>query len=824
MTSVLRSSVACVHCGLPSPPPARPDVPAFCCNGCRGAYELIRGWGLEDYYAIRDDSGASPATEKDSRFDDLDHPSLLGASAPVLVHDSDGNELLRSRLCISGLHCAACLWLLERAPERVDGWLSSRVRMHERTIEITYDPATVPLSKIGSLLQKLGYEVSPLGKDSGHSEAATLESRQLLVDIAIAGFCAANAMWLAIALYAGAFTGIEAEHANAFRIAGVVLGCIAVLFPGRTFFRGALASIRTRTPHMDLPVAIGLAAGLGGSLYGLLDANREIYFDSIAALVFFLLVGRWLQMRQQRRAGDEVAGLIQLAPAVATLRKSDGTTERVTCDTLSIGDTVLVAPGESVPVDGVVVDGKSSIDRSLLTGESVPVEVVVGSLVEAGTDNLQSPLEITATLVGSQTRLSQLTSAVADAAASRTPIVQLANRIGGWFVAIVLVLAIATWVYWWNRDPSSVVGHVVALLIVACPCALALATPLAIAASIGRLASRKVLVRSGECLERIVGKGTIFFDKTGTLTTGRMKVIHWHGDPEWLAIAASAQTYVRHPIAAALIEYAKDCDVDPAEHSDWTINVLPGIGIEAQGTPMGTIQIGNANVVSDAIDEPWNEIASRIRKEGGSPIFVTANNSIRAVFGTADAIRDESRAVVKHFQDLGWKVGILSGDHRATVAEVAAKLGVDAERARGEMMPDEKLDAIRKASLDGIVMMVGDGLNDAAALAAADVGVAIRGGVNASLAAAPIIIGDGRLGGLVTLVSMAGTTRRVILRNLALSISYNVVAVALAMNGMITPLIAAILMPISSLTVILATIAGVRLPEDLSSSNSKPTR
>ncbi len=265
----------------------------------------------------------------------------------------------------------------------------------------------------------------------------------MLIDVAVAGFCAANAMWIAIALYAGELTGIAIGHAQLLRFAGVGLGLAAVIFPGRVFFRSAMASIATRTPHMDLPVAVGLFAGVAASLYALFDPSRDVYFDSIACLVFFLLTGRWLQMRQQRRAGEAVAELVRMSPAVATRLDADGATARVSVDDLMLGDLVLVQPSESVPVDGVVIDGESMVDRSLLTGESCPVDVGIGSEVEAGTDNMQSVLTIRVTATGEETRLASIRRAVSDAAETRTPVVQLANRIGAWFVIVVLVLAFA---------------------------------------------------------------------------------------------------------------------------------------------------------------------------------------------------------------------------------------------------------------------------------------------------------------------------------------------------------------------------------------------
>lgn len=800
--------VRCAHCGLPSPRPAVESEPSFCCQGCQGAYQLIRGWGLEEYYDLRDAPSKDQQVEATASqsFADLDDPTLLGRSAPFPIDHDGGRKLFKSRLSISGLHCVACVWLIERASERIDGWHSSTVNMQTRTIDVVSDPTLIRLSQIAEFLCRLGYRVSALRDEQ--VEANRLDdSQRMLVDIAVAGFCAANAMWIAIALYAGEFSGMAMGHAQLLRIAGVVLGSLAVVFPGRVFFRSAWASWTARTPHMDLPVAVGLSAGLSASVYGLFDSSSDVYFDSIACLVFFLLVGRWIQMRQQRRAGEAVADLIRMSPMVASRVEPSGAFTRVPVDTLSVGDWVRVNPGESIPVDGVVVSGDSSVDRSLLTGESRPIEVHPGSEIEAGTENLQSVLVVRTTAAASDTRFAALTRAVADAAQSRTPVVQLANRVGGWFVIVVLILAAITAGIWLDREPSRAISSVVALLIVACPCALALATPLALAVAIGRLARQRVLIRDGDCLERITHPGIILFDKTGTLTEGRMRVTHWYGEKDALLATAAIELAINHPIARALCDYASDqgVDVEPAEEIQQTV----GRGVA--GTVNGhRYLIGSSRIAIEhgvQINSQWRDRAELIVSKDSSPIVVVCGDELVAMFAVADPIRADAASVLRYFAAHGWQIGMLSGDDQSTVDHVARTLGVEAKMARGELMPSEKLAAIKEASENGPVVMVGDGVNDAAALAAADVGIAIQGGAAASLNAAQVMIADGRLDKLTQLSDAAHRTRQSIQQNFAISIGYNVFAVILAMTGMITPLLAALLMPLSSVSVLALTLS-----------------
>lgn len=800
--------VPCAHCGLPAPAPRDDDTEAFCCRGCEGAWQLIRGWGLEEYYQLRDTPGEEIEDEQSRCWEDLDDPRLLGRSAPMAIETDSSPGMLRSSLAISGIHCAACLWLIERAPERIAGWHSAHVNMHTRNVDVVFDPRAIRLSDIGRWLHRIGYTVEPLGE--ANEEGRDHASRELLVDLALAGFCAANAMWIAVALYAGQFTGMAANHAQFLRIAGVALGVAAVVFPGRVFFRSAIASLRTRTPHMDLPVAVGLTAGTLASIYALTDRTAEVYFDSIACLVFFLITGRWLQLRQQRRAGEAVEALMRLAPTVAQRINPDGSTDRVAADQLLPGDEVLVQPGQSIPVDGAIVRGESLIDRSLMTGESCPVPVTASDAVEAGTENLQSELVVRVTALGEETRLAKLQQSVAEAAATRTPIVQLANRIGAWFVVVVLALAILTAAIWFVVDRSQVIGNVVALLIVACPCALALATPLAIAVSIGRLANRGVLVRSGDCLERLSRPGVLFFDKTGTLTEGRMRVSHWRGEADALQAAGRIEAGIHHPIAQAITQFAGEQFGDGFDKLPDANVVEQQVGRGVSGEFRGeTWAVGSVDLLQGELDRAsWDEIIDDIIADGSSPVVLMNEHQCRGVFGVADPLRSEARDVVSWFAERGWQVEILSGDHQPSVSRVAESLGLSRSSARGGLLPDEKLAAIRSATGTKPVIMVGDGVNDAAALAAADVGIAVRGGASASLAAAPVVIDGGSLHGVQSLVAGASRTRRTIGRNFGISISYNVVAVGLAMAGWITPLIAAALMPASSLTVLGLTLAS----------------
>ncbi len=844
-------TLPCVHCGLPTQcePESQPER-VFCCSGCLGAYQLIHGWGLQDFYALRDQmklTGAAQSAGGGNRYEQFDTPEFLGPSMPVAM--SDGT--CGAEFAIHGLHCGACAWLIENAASRETGLLAVRVRMSDHTIRVVFDPAQTKLSSIARLLDRLGYSLAPI--DPRRDDQVQLVSRKLLIQIAIAGFLAANAMWIAVALYAGEFTGVEPQYRYFLGLVGTALGVAAVAGPGRTFFVGALASLRTWTPHMDLPVALGLSVGSVVGTINAIQGSGHVYFDSLATLVFFLLIGRWIQFRQQQRAARAVDLMLRITPRHATLieraqvtagelsaepsptagtrlgessdyQAATGFEKTVLVDTLQPGDVIRVVAGEQVPADGEIVSGQSNLDRSLLTGESLPIAVAVGDSVAAGTINLTASVDLRVTATGRNSRIGRVMQAVEAAATERTPIVQLADRIGGVFVVAVTLLAIVTFMVWastatslaspaWSAAQlSTATAHATALLIVACPCALALATPLAIAVGLGRAAKANILIRDGQALQQLASVGTLWFDKTGTLTEGRQRVSTVRGSLEGLRLAAAVEASCRHPVAQAIVLDARrrrlPGEPDAQLESVATSGVLGRVA--GQRLCVGNLQHFTGQGI--ALSAQWLSELEQLVQRGESPIIVAVDGVVETLLGLSDPLRAEAREVIGLLQRRGWLLGILSGDHPQIVHRVAEQLGLPLERCFGGLSPEEKLAAIREsrqpsAGRKRSVVMVGDGANDAAALAAADVGIALRGGAEVSLQAAPVFIAAGDLKSLARLLSGASSTTRLVVLNFALSLGYNAVAVGLAMAGLISPFIAALLMPLSSVSVLGLTLA-----------------
>ncbi len=803
--ALLTRSASCVHCGTLVP---RLRASRYCCDGCEVAHDLIHQGGLDEYYRRLEATpgAARPVPRTGRTYADFDTPSF---TARFVRPRADGARACE--LYVEGVHCAACLWLVERALTSLDGVREARLDLGRAVVSVAWDPAQVELSTLARRLDALGHAPHP-PLAAARREARQRDDRTLAVRLAVSGAAFGNTMLMAFALYAGLFTGIGADFAAMFRWASMIVAVPAIAFSGRTFFRGAWTSLTTGTPHMDLPITIGLVLGTLAGIHATVTGRGEIYFDSLTALVFLLHGGRWLQVKAQRRAGDAAELLHALAPSSAR-RLRDGREEEVPTEDVEAGARIVVRAGDHVPIDGRVVQGASTVDTSLLTGESQPVTVAPGDEVPAGAINLSGPLELVTTTSGRDTRVARLAALVEDAAHRRAPVVLAADRRAPYVVTAVLVLATLTLIGWWMIDPSQAVERAVALLVVSCPCALALATPLAVAAAMGQAARRGILIKGGDTLERLTATGAVWFDKTGTLTAGQQSVRAVAGDAARAALATPLARATAHPMSRAIAEYfgapQTSCP-DPVVASDVT-HVL-GAGVRGR--------VGEAQVIlgSRALMEErgvpilaWASTqAAAWAEEAWSTVFLAVDGQLTALLAIGDELRPDAAQAIAALEARGHRVGILSGDSPEVVGVVARRLGIAPERTRAGARPEDKL-AVVESSREP-AMMVGDGVNDAAALSRAHVGIAVHGGAEASLAAAHVFLrppsaGAARTPGVMAVAELfegAHRTLRVIRRNLVFSLLYNVVGVTLAALGVIGPLGAAILMPLSSLTVVIS--------------------
>lgn len=800
------SDPICDHCGLPVPDGLYdPEADLqFCCNGCKAVYNILHGSGLENYYKIRAavDPKAEAAATTGSNYEELDDPAFQSTWVTHPDGDSENNTA-EVELLLEGMHCAACVWLIERLPRIAEGVIDARANIRRRTVCVRYQPDSIKLSQVAQSLDKLGYAAHPArGKEA--RAIRVKEDRKFLIRVAVAGALAGNIMLLAIALYGGTFSGISDAWRTTFRYYSMILGLIVLFWPGRIFFTGALAALRTRTAHLDIPIALALlSAGIWGTV-NTIKGTGEIYFDSVGVLVFLLLVGRWIQHRQQRAASDSVELMLTLTPSSATLIDEEGNTKRVPIETLEAGMSVQVAAGESFPADGVITAGSTTIDNALLTGESVPVASTINDQALAGATNLSSPVTVRVQAVGEHSRIGKLMQLVAQASEHKTPIVRMADRIAGYFVVIVIILAIITFTYWTITSGITIgIENATALLIVTCPCALGLATPMAMSVALGRSARAGMLIKSATVLEQMAKPGTMILDKTGTLTAGSTTVVDSFGDQQLLRAAAAIERSSNHPIARAITSAFGD---DLPDATNITQTTAQGI----QGTVNNeSITIGSVEFVlrstNTEIPQDLQPKVVRLLDRALTPILIhsrTANTF--ALIGVGDQLRDDAIDSTKALQHRGWNLEICSGDHPRIVESIANQTHIQTHQ--GGVTPESKAQHIATLKENNTgsspIVMVGDGVNDAAALASADVGIAVHGGAEASLEAADVYLVEPGVTPIVKLADLSHSTMSTIRLCLVISVCYNTIAASLAMAGLISALIAAILMPISSLTVV----------------------
>jgi P-type Cu2+ transporter len=782
VTAVL--ALACTHCGLPVPNGRGDD---YCCDGCEVVHGAITEHQLSRFYRLRE--VATPAHTSSASYAELDDAAFQR------VHVDTVNGRCHAALFLEDLRCAACVWLIEATPRCVPGTTEVRVDLGRSRADVWWDPQTTSLSQIAHHLDRIGHVVHPY-RGVDRDLLRRREDRALLGKLGVAGAAMGNLMLLAIALYAGMFSGMAAADTTLFRWASMIIAVPGLGYAATPMFRTGLGSLRAGRLHLDLPLSIGILVGLGWGTANVIRGVGEIYFDSLSMLVFLLLVSRWIVLRHQRRASS--ASELLLALTASRARRIDPTTRAVTdvaIEALVVGDLIAVRSGETIPIDGTVAAGTSAIDAGLLTGESNPVEVGLGDRVFAGTVNVAGPLELIAAAVGEQTRVGALVAKISALTTRRAPIERLVDRISGRFVAVVTIVAAIVFAAWSVVSPALGVEHAMALLIVTCPCALGLATPLAVTVALGRAARRGILIKGADALERLATPGVLYIDKTGTLTEGRLAIATWLGDVDARPLAAAIEAGSSHPIARAFACTDAPIATDLREQLGHGVSGLVGGRRILVGSPAWI----RPRCTRRAELDGW---IAEVARRGETPIVIAVERTVVAVAGLADPIRSDARAALASLARLGWRIELLSGDDPRVVAIVGRELGIDPARCYGGMSPELKLARVEAARLRGPVAMVGDGVNDAAAIAAATCGIAVSGAAEIAIEAADVYLRSPSIEAIAATATGAVATLATIRRSLRISLAYNLTAGALAAFGVIHPLVAAVLMPASSLTVL----------------------
>lgn len=790
------------------------DDPYFCCTGCAVVAQALQEAGFSKaFYRLRDlapeGEGARPAQVAA----DMLHHAELDTAAFLEQHTDALSHGVRSvELFLDGVHCAACVWLVERLPFEIAGVSKARLNLPRARLTLHFDPEKVRLSEVAQWLAQFGYVVYPTRRQG--MARRTEAERRLLIKMGICWALAGNVMLFAFTLYSGLDATSDATLVVGARWASLALATASVLYGGSEFIRRAWASLKLaartrqlRALHIDTPISLGILVGFGHSAWATISGQGEVWFDSIAVLIAALLTARWLQLRSRRLAGDASERLLSLIPSMARKVVGDKR-EVVRVEELQKDDVVEVPAGEVFPVDGVVVSGVSTINNAVLTGESRPEPVDAGTPVEAGATNLSAPVQVRVRTTGEQTRVGRLLAWIQTQEANDAPVVLLADRLSSYFVMGVLALAAVTALGWLFFAPEQVVPHVVALLVISCPCALGMATPLAMAIATGRAARAGIFIKSDEATQQLTSVDTVVLDKTGTLTEGRMTLVEYDGSEAAVDLAAALETHSNHPIASALVQARLVCNLDgqPADAPHVaSFESIAGSGLRgwvsehdvAVGRP-GWIREMTAPPAS-----PFEEALHAYARKGYTPVAVAVDGQWAAVLAFGDRIRAESKTIIRGLQAQGKAVYLLSGDHAEVVRAVADSLGLEASHAFGSISPEEKQAFVARLREERrTVVMIGDGVNDAAALQMADVGIAVHGGSTPSLVAADVFLTRDGLQPFAEVMAGAKRVMQVVRRNLGLSLVYNVVGAGAAMLGLVTPFVAAVAMPISSLVVV----------------------
>ena len=781
----------CFHCALPVPPEVRLTVGIdgkalpVCCPGCKAVAELIRDTGLSRYYELRDapDPGVGRPPDEAVEWRVFDSDEMLDAF--TTRHDGERE----ATIYVGGMYCSACSWLIETTLGRQAGVRSAEVNPITHRLRLRFPDGEATLSACLTTLARLGYQPQPLSPDSRTRPEVT-EQRTALKRLLVASLGMMQAMMFAVGLYAMDFQGIDADMQHFLRLVSFLVTTPVVFYAAKPFFTSAWRGLVARKPGMDLPVSIAVGSAYAASVYATFTRGPAVWFDSVAMFVFFLTLGRFLEMRARHRSIDRSVALSSVLPNTATRVRGERH-EVVPVSQLVAGDTVLIRAGDPVPADGLLRAGTTSVDEAMLTGEPTPQHRVVGDELAAGSVNLDGLIEMTVTRTGNDTTLGTISRLSERARYARPTFVTLADRIASVIVVALLVVAVAVAVYWRIADPERAFVITLSVLVVTCPCALALATPAAFAAAGSRLAQLRLLVTNGNAIESLSRATLAIFDKTGTLTMGRPQITAvFVLDNAWTeqdcrGIAAALEHASTHPLARAF-----DMPGPLPAVSKHGIAVGQGVSGIIDGREW---RLGNAAWVGGGI----------AATDGASTqVFLGVDNMPVAWFELADELRPDAPDTLAALRGLGLDVALVSGDSRSAVAAVATTLGI--EDVHFECTPQEKLAVIEAAQRRGHrVVMIGDGINDAPVLAGADTSVApAHGALLAQTNADVIMIGDS-LRPLTTAVEMSRQTMRIVRQNLAWAIVYNTLALPLAAAGLVPPWAAAIGMSTSSLVVVM---------------------
>jgi len=782
----------------------------FCCNGCRGVFRFITSEGLSDFYDRRE-SAWTPGPPDEG-------PIELSAFSDSLKTVGGQEEM---DIVINGIRCASCIWLIEKILLRTEGVTYARVNYATHRAKIRWGKST-DLVKVLTRLKSVGYSPKPAIAGM-HEEEMNVQQRDLLLRFGTAAFFSMQLMLYSVALYAGYFQGIGEKTRLAFQLISLGLATPILFYSGMPFIRGAVRGVRQLSFNMDVLIVTGAGSAYIYSIYQIISGG-EVYFDTAAMIITLILLGRYIEIGAKGRSTEVITRLLSLNPKEAVVIRERGTEVRnretdarvyvtVPVSSIRAGDLVQIRPGERVPLDGVVTEGASEVDESMLTGEAKPVHKGPGNDLFCGTQNLYGSLIFSVRRTGEDTVLSRIISTVENAQARRAPVQALADRIVGYFVPAVILMSCATFIFWliYGRLLTPAVMNAVSVLVIACPCALGLATPLAVLIGTTKGASRGILIKGGDIVERARYIDTVVLDKTGTITEGRPHLAHYEGigisDEKALGFSFSLERLSEHSIAKSIIDI--NSPPVPRPVSDFVAHPGKGISgmIEGKRVLMGSRSFIEPECTNNQFESAISgELTSRIKQwesSGATVVYLVYDGKPSGVFVLSDEVRGDARTSLEDMQKTGYDVMMITGDGPETAFAVAETAGLAKDKVMARKSPVEKADVIRQMQERGrAVLMVGDGINDAPALVQADVGMAMGRATDIALESADMVLMRGSLGLVPDSLRLSKRIYYVIRQNLFWAFIYNIIALPLAVTGLLHPIVAALSMTFSSLSVV----------------------